>query len=382
MLKKVLTAMAASLVGLLLVSGCAANEGPATTPTTGEVADTATDTAPDATGAVPDAQLSGELNGAGASAQTAAQEAWKAGFSGLNPGVTVNYDPQGSGPGRQQFQEGAADFVGTDAAFKSEELAEGAFPQCSAAEIVEIPAYISPIAVVFNLDGISSLNLDPATIAGIFTGAITSWNDPAIAATNEGVDLPDATIVPVHRSDKSGTTGNFTNYLSATAEAVWTEGTVEEWPLGGGEAAEKTQGMKETVGAANGTIGYIDASQAGDLGTAAIRVGDQWVSHSAEGAALAVAASELEEGRGPGDLAFKLNRTTTEAGAYPLVLVSYLVACQTYADPAKGALTKAYFDYVISDAGQQGAAANAGSAPLQGDPGLAEKVKVAVESIN
>jgi len=318
----------------------------------------------------------------GASSQTAAQEAWKAGFASLQPGVTVNYDPQGSGGGRQQFADGASDFAGTDSAFKDEEIEAGAFSRCASKEIVEIPAYISPIAVVFNLDGIDSLNLDSATIAGIFTGAIAKWNDPAIAATNDGVDLPDSAIVPVHRSDGSGTTKNFTDYLDQTAPDVWTDGAVEEWPITGGEAAEKTQGMKETLSGAAGTIGYIDASQAAGLGAAAIKVGEEWVAFSAEGAAKAVAASDLVEGRGANDLAFKLNRTTTEAGAYPLVLVSYLAACQQYADPATGQLAKAYLAHVVSPEGQQAAAGNAGSAPLQGEPGLAEKVMTAVDTIS
>jgi len=370
--------LAAGLAGLLALAGCAANEE---SPQTSPAADTTT-AAPDETPTEePTGQLSGELTGVGASSQTAAQEAWRAGFANLQPGVTVNYDPQGSGGGRQQFADGASDFAGTDAAFKDEEIADGAFSRCASPEIVEIPAYISPIAVVFNLDGIDLLNMDPATIAGIFTGAITKWNDPAIVASNEGVDLPDSAIVPVHRSDGSGTTKNFTDYLDQTAAEVWTDGAVEEWPIAGGEAAEKTQGMKETLSGAAGTIGYIDASQATGLGAVSIKVGDAWQAFSAEGAAKAVAASELVEGRGPNDLAFKLNRTTTEAGAYPLVLVSYLVACQQYADPAKGELTKAYLAYVTSAEGQQAAAANAGSAPLQGESGLADKVLAAVDSI-
>ncbi|MCL1897867.1 MAG: extracellular solute-binding protein, partial [Micrococcales bacterium] len=268
-MKRTSAFLAAALVGLIALAGCAANEEPAASPTGGATTDAATeDTNNQAEPPVqtdpepePPAGLDGEITGAGASSQTAAQEAWRAGFAAVQPGVTVNYDPQGSGPGRQQFQEGASDFAGTDSAFKDEEIEEGGFPQCAAPEIVEIPAYISPIAVVFNLEGISSLNLDSATLAGLFMGEITNWNDPAITGANDGVDLPDLAIVPVHRSDASGTTKNFTHYLSKTAEDVWTHGDVEEWPIQSGEAAEKTQGMKETVSAAQGTVGYIDASQ-------------------------------------------------------------------------------------------------------------------------
>ena len=120
---------------------------------------------------------SGEANrtliGAGASSQGAAQEAWVAGFQTANPDVTVTYDPIGSGGGRETFQSGASSFAGSDRAFKVEEIAEGNFGSCVAdAGIWQIPAYISPIAVIFNLDGIGSLNLDADTLAQIFTGQI------------------------------------------------------------------------------------------------------------------------------------------------------------------------------------------------------------------
>jgi len=369
--KKTSALLGAVTAGLLVLAGCAANETPAETAT------------PEATDEQTPEQepLSGELTGSGASSQSAAQEAWKAGFAGMQPDVVLSYDPQGSGAGRQQFQDGAVDFVGTDSAFKQEELDEGDFPRCASKEIVEIPAYISPIAVAFNLDGIDNLNLDAATIAKIFVGDITKWNDPAIAGLNADVTLPDLAIVAVHRSDKSGTTGNFTDYLSQVAGEVWTYGDVEEWPLNSGEAAEKTQGVKEVLSGTVGAVGYIDASQATDLGTASIKVGEEFVPFSAEAAAKAVAISETVPDRGDNDLAFKLNRTTTEAGVYPLVLVSYLAACQNYTDANTGAMVKAYLSYVTSQEGQAAAADNAGSAPIQGEQGLAEKVMKAVDSI-
>ncbi|MDR2381212.1 MAG: phosphate ABC transporter substrate-binding protein PstS [Bifidobacteriaceae bacterium] len=363
--------LASAAIGLAALGGCAANEGETNEsdqPATGATSNN-------------EVKLTGELNGAGASSQSAAQEAWKAGFVGLQSDVTVNYDPVGSGSGREQFVAGGIGFVGTDAPFSVEE-ASGTIGSCAAGSgIIEIPVYISPIVVAFNLEGIDTLNLAAATIADIFTGQITNWNDPAIKADNPDVTLPDLKISPVHRSDKSGTTGNFTDYLAANAPAAWTAGESEEWPLEGGEGAEKTQGMVEALIAGNGTVGYVDAGQAQALSWASIKVGSEWVEPSAGGAAKAVAESTLEEGRGDGDVVYVLNRTTEVAGAYPLLLVSYLAACQKYDDANQAALVVAYLEYVTSEAGQQAAAQNAGSAPITAEAGLIAKVSAAVELI-
>jgi phosphate transport system substrate-binding protein len=126
------------------------------------------------------AQLSGTLNGAGSSAQTAAMQGWTVGYNATQPDVTINYDPVGSGGGRDQFVAGGIDFAGSDAALKDDQLAQ-ATQRCGDAGLFELPNYISAIAVVYNLPGVDDLQLAPATIAKIFTGAITTWNDPAIA---------------------------------------------------------------------------------------------------------------------------------------------------------------------------------------------------------
>ncbi|MDR2372896.1 MAG: phosphate ABC transporter substrate-binding protein PstS [Bifidobacteriaceae bacterium] len=364
--KQAAAATAAAMI-LAMAAACAANEEQP-------------DAGGESTGPAAE-QLTGELNGAGASSQSAAQEAWKAGFTTIQSGVTVNYDPVGSGDGRKQFTAGGMGFVGTDAPFSAEDAAGGHGSCAADSPLVEIPVYISPIAVAFNLEGITDLNLAPKVIADIFTGKITNWNDAAIAADNPGVELPDLKISPVHRSDKSGTTGNFTDYLTATAPESWTAGETEEWPDASGEGAEKTQGMVQALTAGKGSIGYVDAGQAQDLSWASIKVGDQWTKPSPEGAAKAVAESELESGRGEGDVVYALNRTADAAGAYPLILVSYLAACEKYEDANTAKLVAAYFKYVTSEEGQQAAAANAGSAPLTAEEGLSAKVSAAVERI-
>ena len=160
--------------------------------------------------------MSGTLNGAGSSAQEAAQGAWTAGFQQANTGATVNYDPSGSGAGVEQFLAGAVNFAGSDAYLDDTQIADSKKP-CAGQTALEVPNYISPIAMVFNVDGVDKLQLSPDTAAKIFAGKITKWDDAAIKADNPGAKLPAQTITPVHRSDDSGTTKNFTDYLHQTA---------------------------------------------------------------------------------------------------------------------------------------------------------------------
>lgn len=307
--------------------------------------------------------LSGELNGSGASSQESAMEAWRAGFQNQNPDVTVSYDPVGSGGGRTAFLDGSVQFAGTDSALDEDELAQ-AKDRCFGAEAVDLPVYVSPIAVVFNLEGVDSLNLSAATIANIFNNTITTWNDPAIAAENPGVELPDTAITPVHRSDESGTTKNFTDYLSKASGGAWTEEASGDWPLDGGESGAQTSGLIQAVSGGNGTIGYADFSKAGDLGLVSIKVGEEWVAPSEEGAAAALDASPRDDARAEGDIVVKIDRETTESGAYPMILVSYLVACQAYDSQDDVDLVQAFLTYVASAEGQSASETAAGSAPI------------------
>ena len=309
--------------------------------------------------------LSGTLNGAGASTQEAAMGAWAAGFQTANQGVRVNYDPVGSGGGRESFVSGGVDFAGSDAPLEDEELA-AAQERCGGS-VIEVPSYVSPIALVFNLEGVDTLNLSPEAIAGIFAGEITQWDDEAIAADNPDADLPSNPITPVHRADDSGTTENFTEYLDAVAPDVWTFGIIETWPLSGakgGSAAQGTSGIIDAVTNGANTIGYADASQAGDLSVVNVGVGSDFVAPSAEAAGKILEASPRVEGRDASDIVFELDRQTQESGTYPVVLTSYILACPEYDDQETADLVKGYVGYVLSDAGQQTAAENAGSAPL------------------
>jgi phosphate transport system substrate-binding protein len=356
---------AVAAVAALALAGCASNEGGGTTD------DSSADTG---------VTLSGDLVGGGATSQEVAVQTWTKGLQEANADLTVTYDAGGSGAGRESFQEGAFQFAGSDRAFKAEEIEEGPWNACAeGSDLVELPTYISPIAVIFNLEGVDSLNLDAATVAGIFAGTITNWNDPAIAELNADVTLPDLAITAVHRSDDSGTTENFTDYLFATAPDVWTSEPDGVWPLPGGEAANGTSGVISAVEGGEGTIGYADASRAGELGTVAIQVGEEFVPFSPEAAAAVVDASPEEEGRAASDIAIEIDRTTTESGVYPIVLVSYLIGCADYEDDTIAANVKGFFTYAASEEGQQAAAEAAGSSPISEE--LREQVTAAIDVI-
>jgi phosphate transport system substrate-binding protein len=356
------TTLSVALASTLALSACgAANE---------------TDTA--GAGGDSGEQLSGGLVGAGASSQQAAMQGWEAGFNGLQPDVDFSYDPVGSGGGREQFLAGGTDFAGSDAPLDEEELAQ-AEERCGTSGVFELPNYISPIAVIYNLDGVDELDLSPETVAGIFDQKITTWNDPAIAADNPDAELPDTAITPVNRSDESGTTENFTEYLSAAAGQAWPHEADGVWPVEGGESAQGTSGVVAAVEAGAGAIGYADLSQAGDLGVANIGVGDEFVTPSPEAAAAVVENSEQVAGRGEYDFAIELNRDTTGSGEYPIVLVSYHLGCIEYDDQAKADLVKAFMAYVTSEDGQDAASEAAGSAPISGT--LREQAQTAIEAI-
>ncbi len=327
-------------------------------------------------------ELSGEIAGSGASSQEAAVQGWIAGFMEQNPDVNVTYDPTGSGTGREQFLNGTVLFAGSDSIMDEEELAAGA-DRCFGGEVVELPLYISPIAVVYNLPSVdaANINMDPETIAGIFMGEITNWSDPAIADANPDLELPDLDIIPVNRSDDSGTTENFTAYLADAAGDVWTHGPVETWPIDGTQSGAQTSGMIDVVQGAEGAIGYADASRAEDLGTVAVGVGDDYVPFSPEAAAAVVDASPATDDATDLRLTVDLARDTTESGTYPIVLISYSIACSQYDNESDAENVKAYFEYVASPEGQERASQPdvAGSAPISED--LRERVQAALDQI-
>ncbi len=307
--------------------------------------------------------LSGQISASGASSQASAMTAWIAGYQDVQPDVTFLYDAIGSGGGRENLISGASPYIGSDAVLDEEER-EAVTQTCGENGALHFPLYIAPIAIPYNLPGVDSLNLAPDTLAQIFDQQITTWDDPAIAEDNPDVELPDTEITAVNRSDESGTTENFLEYLTAAAPDSWSYEPSGDWPVSGGEAAAQTTGVIEVVGSTEGAIGYADASAVGNLSTAAIGVGDEFVEYSAEAAAAVVENSEPIDTGVEGDIALELARDTTESGNYPIVLVSYHIACSSYDDANTADIVKDFVTYVSSEEGQQVAAEAAGSAPI------------------
>ncbi|WP_434994095.1 phosphate ABC transporter substrate-binding protein PstS [Arthrobacter sp. Ld5] len=325
--------------------------------------------------------LEGTLTGGGSTAQNSAMTAWRAGFSALHPDVQVQYASVGSGAGRAGIIEGATEFAASDAYLQDEEI-EDVQATCGPGGAINIPAYISPITIAFNLPGIETLNVDAETIARLFRSEITRWDDPALQALNPGVDLPDLRVTVVSRSDDSGTTENFTEYLHDAAPEVWTDDPDGSWPGSlRNENAQGNTGVVSTVVRTEGAITYADDSLVDEtLGKGVLKVGEEFVPVSASAAATAVSVAHRVEGRGEHDIALELDRTTTEPGAYPLVLVSYLIYCSSYADATAAELVKTFGLFVVSPEGQRIASDSAKSSPMPAE--LAQEAQEAIDSIS
>jgi phosphate transport system substrate-binding protein len=306
---------------------------------------------------------SATLNAQGSSAQKNAMAEWIKAYQGQCPDTTVNYEPSGSGAGIQAFIAGTADFAGSDSALKPQEQPQ-ADAKCAGGTAIHLPMVIGPIAVVFNVKGLDSLQLKPATLAKIFAGTITKWDDPAIAADNAGAKLPATTIQSVHRSDESGTTDNFTKFLAKTAEADWTLGNAKAWKAPGGTGAKGSDGVAGAVKSADGAIAYVELSFAENSGLKTAKIGNgagEFVELTGEAAGRTIESAEVT-GSG-NDLKLDIDYNTKAPGAYPLVLVTYEIACSKGSPADKVAAIKGFLTYTSSSAGQA-ALADLGYAPL------------------
>ena len=306
---------------------------------------------------------SGTVNAQGSSAQKNAMSEWIKNYQGQCSGLTINYEANGSGAGIEAFLAGTAYFAGSDSALKEDEQPQ-ADAKCAGGAAVHLPMVIGPIAVVYNVSGVDSLQLKPATIAKIFSGKITKWDDPAIAADNSGVKLPSTTIQTVHRSDESGTTDNFTKFLSKTAEADWTLGNAKQWKAPGGTGAKGSDGVASRVKSTDATISYVELSFAenSDLKMAKVANGaGEFVELTPESAGKTIESAKVA-GTG-NDLKLEIDYNTKTAGAYPLVLVTYEIACSKGTAADKLPAIKGFLTYTSSSEGQQ-ALTELGYAPL------------------
>ncbi|GAA1803116.1 phosphate ABC transporter substrate-binding protein PstS [Nesterenkonia flava] len=309
--------------------------------------------------------VSGDYYGGGASSHETAMLEWIFAFEEQSGGAAVEYASVGSGNGRSGFLSGEYQFAGSDAAMSSEEYEEST-SQCGPDGAFHLPTYIAPIGVAVNVDGIDeNLNLDADTLASIFSGEITSWDDEAIAEHNEGVDLPSTPITVVHRQDNSGTTENFTEYLEQ-ASSNWEWEASGDWPSEiTSESAEGTGGVIGLAADIDGAVTYADAGRIDDnFVMVNVEVGGEYTELSPEAAATAVGASDRVEGGAPNDMAFEIARDTEELGAYPIVQIAYTIWCNEYPSQEEADFAQAFAAYIVSEDAQNLASDLAGSAPI------------------
>jgi phosphate transport system substrate-binding protein len=264
----------------------------------------------------------------------------------VQPGVTVDYAAVGSGSGRADLYANTVLFAGSDSPIPATETSK--VP--AGKTVLYFPVQVGPIAIAYNLSGVTGLKLDPATLAGIFQGKITTWSDPAIKALNAGANLPSTTITLAVRSDSSGTTSNFSTYLSKAAASAWTLGTGStiKWPSTA-HAGAGGSGVAQVVKSTPGAIGYVDFSTAtaSGLSAASIKNSDgSFVAPSVAGATAA--ASHVTPGA---DLTFSAVNQTG-ADSYPITYQSYDLVYAQQASASDVALLQAYLGYLLGSTGQ------------------------------
>ncbi|MEV1054036.1 phosphate ABC transporter substrate-binding protein PstS [Streptomyces sp. NPDC049887] len=350
------TALGALAVsGALVLTACGSDDNTGGTGGTGEKTSAASNIKCD--------DAKGQLMASGSSAQKNAMDLWVKNYMAACTGVEVNYKSSSSGEGIVAFNQGTVGFAGSDSALKPDEVAESK-KVCKTGQGINLPMVGGPIAIGYNLPGVDSLVLDAPTVAKIFDTKIKKWNDPAIAKLNPGVKLPDTTIQAFHRSEDSGTTQNLGKYLGKAAPSDWKYEAEKKWPAPGGQAAQGSSGVAAQVKQVPGAIGYFELSYAKSQNIPAVSI-DTGASAPAEAtsenASKAIAAAKIK-GTGK-DLALDLDYTTKAEGAYPIVLVTYEVVCDTGNKPETLGTVKSFLSYAASDEGQK-ILTDAGYAPI------------------
>ena len=326
------------LIGTLaatgLVASCKKHEG-------GESADKMAE----GTTATKESHASGSvtLNGTGSSFQNPFQEVAIDGFTKANPGVKVNYGAGGSGKGRQDFADMVTDYGCADAPYKDADAEKKA----KGGDFLYVPVLLGAITVSYNVDGVDKLQLSPETIAKIFQRDIKQWNDPAIAADNPDVKLPDLAITVAHRSDGSGTTEQFTKFLDVAAGVAWKlkSGPTVEWAADT-QGGNGNHGVAQIVTSTKGAIGYVDLpdAKASSLKFASIKnPAGKFVAPSSESAQAAGDGIDVKD-----NLTFTAVNAKGDA-SYPITAPSWCMVYTKQTDKAKGAALKSYFKYMVTD---------------------------------
>jgi phosphate transport system substrate-binding protein len=289
-----------------------------------------------------DSGLSGTLNASGSTLQLPFEQQAIQNFKQVQSGITVNYGGGGSGKGRTDLASGVVNFAGSDSPIPSDEMAN-----FKGKKVLYFPILASPITVSYNLSGVSKLQLSAPTIANIFQGKITKWDDSAIKAENPGVKLPSTSITIAHRSDSSGTTANFSAFLVAAAPSDWKLGTSStiNWPANS-RGGDGNGGVASIVKSTAGAIGYVDFAdaKAAGLTPALVKSRDgKYLAPSSAGASAALSQITVKP-----DLTFA-GVWASGPISYPITGPSWILvyAKQSSANTVK--MLKAYIGYLEGD---------------------------------
>ncbi len=338
--QQVTTVGVAVIATALGLSACSSSSSTSSTPSTG-----GSSSSDSASSSSSSAALSGTLNASGSTFQLTFQQEAISAFRSIQSGMTVNYGGGGSGKGRTDLAAGTVNFAGSDSPIPSKEASNFA-----GKTILYFPVIIGPITMAYNLSGVSSLKLSPATIAGIFSGKIKTWNDPAIKADNSGVSLPSTSITLAVRSDSSGTTQNFTEFLVKSAGSAWSLGSSStiKWPSAA-RAAAGNPGVAQVVKSTAGAIGYVDYATAKATGLSFASVKNQtgaFIAPSATSASAAASGVTVAP-----DLTF-LSVWASGASSYPITYQSWDLVNAKQPNANDAAMLKAYLTYLLGP-GQQ-----------------------------
>jgi phosphate transport system substrate-binding protein len=365
-------ALAVLAVGTLALSACGSNPTPGGAGGAG----------PSAGGPSAAANCGGkkDLTAEGSTAQKNAIDVFIQAYQQKCPGQNLAYNATGSGAGVKQFNAGLADFGGSDSALKADKGEVGAAQaRCKGNPAWNLPLVFGPVAMAYNLQGVQNLTLNGETIAKIFNGQIKTWNDPAIAALNKGAQLPTDPIKVIFRSDESGTTDNFQQYLQAAGKGAWTQGAGKKFAGGTGSGAAQTAGVAQAVKNTPGAIAYIELSYAQDsqLSMAALDTGNGPVPLNSDTVGKSIESAKIV-GEG-NDLKLDLKSIYSEStpGAYPLMLATYEIVCSKGYTPDVSQAVKAFLSTAATDG--QAQLAEAGYAPLPDS--FREKIVTAVNAI-
>mgnify|MGYP002777720757 CR=1 FL=1 len=310
------------------------------------------------------------LTGAGASFPAPLYQRWFSDFNKKYPNITVSYQSVGSGAGVQQFIAGTVDFGASDVAMKDEEMAK------VSRGVLLLPMTAGGIVTAYNLPQVQTpIKLSQANLADIFLGKITKWNDPALVKDNPEANLPDVPIRVVHRADGSGTTGIFTQYLSAISPE-WKEkvgdGKTVSWPTGVG--GKGNEGVTAQIQQTQGALGYVEYGYAQQNGLKMATLQNKaggFIEPTPDNFKQTLSAVELPEN-------LRAFITNPEGqGSYPIVSYTWILAYKQYDDPNKAKALKAVVDFGLTE-GQQ-VAPELGYVPLPEN--VVAKVENAVSAI-